>query len=174
MVKSYAMAMALISILLGGIAVADVSQTDVEIGGRVLGFLSTPITGDTRLWIVYAPAYSASVAEQKALTGLIGSGLKAGNVTFQANPVELDKIDQISGGVVFLTGGLGGDGAKVAAVLKAKKLICMTTDLAAVQAGACSIHLRSAPKVQISVNKSLDDAIGISFGAAFKLMITEI
>jgi hypothetical protein len=50
----------------------------------------------------------------------------------------------------------------------------MTTDLAAVQAGYCAIHLKSAPKVQITVNKALADQIGISFGAAFKLMITEI
>jgi len=153
---------------------ADVTQTDVEVGGRVLGFLSTPLTGDTKLSVVYAPGNAASAAEQKALAGILGSGLKAGNVTFQPSAVELDKIDGVTGGVVFLTGGLGADGAKVAAMLKAKKLICMTTDLAAVQAGYCAIHLKSAPKVQITVNKALADQIGISFGAAFKLMITEI
>lgn len=173
MLKRLVMGTALAA-LAGSAALADVTQTDVEVGGRVLGFLATPMTGDTKLSVVYAPGNAASAAEQKALMGILGSGLKAGNVTFQPTAVELDKIDSVSGGVVFLAGGLGADAAKVAAVLKAKKLICMTTDLAAVQGGFCPIHLKSAPKVQITVNKALADQIGISFGAAFKLMITEI
>jgi hypothetical protein len=174
MIKRLVIGLAAFAAAACGPAWADVTQTDVEVGGRVLGFLSTPLTGDTKLSVVYAPGNAASAAEQKALAGILGSGLKAGNVTFQPSAVELDKIDSVAGGVVFLTGGLGADGAKVAAILKAKKLICMTTDLAAVQAGYCAIHLKSAPKVQITVNKALADQIGISFGAAFKLMITEI
>lgn len=173
MLKRLVMGTALAA-LAGSAALADVTQTDVEVGGRVLGFLAAPMTGDTKLSVVYAPGNAASAAEQKALMGILGSGLKAGNVTFQPTAVELDKIDSISGGVVFLAGGLGADAAKVAAMLKAKKLICMTTDMAAVQGGFCAIHLKSAPKVQITVNKALADQIGISFGAAFKLMITEI
>lgn len=173
MLKRLVMGAALAA-LAGGAALADVTQTDVEVGGRVLGFLATPMTGETKLSVVYAPGNAASAAEQKALMGILGSGLKAGNVTFQPSAVELDKVDSVAGGVVFLTGGLGADGAKVAAMLKAKKLICMTTDMAAVQGGFCAIHLKSAPKVQITVNKALADQLGISFGAAFKLMITEI
>jgi len=174
MFQKFAVGAALLSSVLAGAALADVSQTDVEIGGRVLGFLATPMSGETKLSVVYAPANAASVADEKALIGLLGTGLKAGNVTFQPVPVELDKVDSITGGVVFLTGGLGADGAKVAAMLKAKKLICITTDLAAVQAGYCAIHLKAVPKVQITVNKALAEQLGISFGAAFKLMITEI
>ncbi len=174
MLKRLMMGVALVALAGGTTALADVTQTDVEVGGRVLGFLSTPLTGDTKLSVVYAPGNAASVAEQKALMGILGSGLKAGNVTFQPSAVELDKIDSVTGGVIFLTGGLGAEGAKVAAALKAKKLICMTTDMAAVQGGFCAIHLKSAPKVQITVNKALAGEIGISFGAAFKLMITEI
>jgi hypothetical protein len=174
MVKRLLLGAAALAAAAGSVALADVTQTDVEVGGRVLGFLATPMTGDVKLSVVYAPGNAASAAEQKALMGILGSGLKAGNVTFQPSAVELDKIDSVGGGVVFLTGGLGADGAKAAAALKAKKLICMTTDMAAVQGGFCAIHLKSAPKVQISVNKALADQIGISFGAAFKLMITEI
>lgn len=174
MVKRLVMGLAALAAAAGVPAWAEVTQTDVEVGGRVLGFLSTPLTGDTKLLVVYAPGNAASAAEQKALSGILGAGMKAGNVTFQPSAVELDKIDSVAGGVVFLTGGLGADAAKVAAALKAKKLICMTTDMAAVQAGYCPIHVKSAPKVQITVNKALADQIGISFGAAFKLMITEI
>jgi hypothetical protein len=174
MFQKFAVRAALLSSVLAGAALADVSQTDVEVGGRVLGFLATPISGETKLSVVYAPANPASTVDEKALIGLLGTGFKAGNVTFQPTPVELDKIDSVAGGVIFLTGGLGADGAKVAAMLKAKKLICITTDLAAVQAGYCAIHLKAVPKVQITVNKALADQLGISFGAAFKLMITEI
>jgi hypothetical protein len=173
MIKRLVMGVAVLTVA-GSAALADVTQTDVEIGGRVLGFLATPMTGDTKLSVVYAPGNAASAAEQKALMGILGSGLKVGNVTFQPTAVELDKVESVGGGVVFMTGGLGADAAKVAAVLKAKKLICMTTDIAVVQGGYCAIHLKSVPKVQITVNKALADQIGISFGAAFKLMITEI
>jgi hypothetical protein len=157
-----------------GAAHAEIVQTDVEVGGRVLSFLSPPLTGEIKVSVVYAPGNPASAADEKAVLALLGSGLKVGNVTLQPVAVDIDKVGGVADGVVLLTGGLGADGAKVAAVLKAKKLVCMTTDLAAVQSGFCSIHLKSAPKVQITVNKSLDDAIGLSFGAAFKLMITEI
>ncbi len=153
---------------------AAASQKDMQIAGRVLGFVSTPITGDVKFGIVYDAANAASNKEEQDLVALLGSGLKVGNVNFIPVPVPIDKLDSTASDVLFLTGGLGADGAKVGAAAKAKKEICITADIAATQAGNCTLSIQSEPKVQITVNKAAADASGVSFSAAFKMMITEI
>jgi len=164
----------MVGVALSSPSFAAATQKDMQIAGRVLGFVSTPITGDVKFGIVYDPANAASNKEEQDLVALLGSSLKVGNVNFIPVPVPIDKIDGTPSDVLFLTGGLGADGAKAGAAAKAKKEICITADIAATQAGSCALSIQSEPKVQITVNKAAADASGVSFSAAFKMMITEI
>ncbi len=155
-------------------ASAAVTAKDIQVAGRVLGFTATPLTGDVKLGIVYDPANAASTADEQALMGILGSGLTVGGVNLIGVPVTIANVATTPADVLFLTAGLGAAGAAAGTEAAAKKQICITTDLSATQAGNCAVSVASDPKVQITVNKAAASGSGVSFGAAFMLMITQI
>ncbi len=150
---------------------AAVTAKDVQVAARILSFSDSPPTGDVKLGIVYDPANVASAAEEAALVGILGSGLQVGSITLVPVPISMDKIGSTPSDVLFLTSGLGAEGAKVSA---RGKTLCMTTDAAATVAGYCAISIQTTPKVQITVNKAAAANSGGSFASAFLMMVTEI
>ncbi len=153
---------------------AAVTATDIQVAARVLGFTATPITGTVKFGIVYDPANAASAADEAALISILGSGLTVGAVTLVPVPVPVGSVGSATADVLFLTGGLGAGAAPAGAAAAAKKIICITTDAAANAAGDCAVAVQSDPAVKITVNKAAAAASGVSFGAAFMMMITEI
>lgn len=155
-------------------AKAAVTAKDIQVAARVLGFTTTPLTGNVKLGIVYDPANAGSAADEQALLGILGSGLAIGSVTLIPVPITIDKLGSTPADVLFLTAGLGAGAAKVGAQANSAKTLCITTDLAATQAGNCAVSVQTTPTVQITVNKAAAAASGISFASTFMLMITEI
>lgn len=153
---------------------AAVTAKDIQVAARVLGFTNPPQTGSVKFGIVYDPAIASSAADEQALVGILGSGLAIGSVTLVPVPITMDKLGSTPANVLFLTSGLGADAAKVGAQADASKTLCVTTDLAATQAGSCAVSVQTTPSVQITVNKAAAAASGISFASTFMLMITEI
>jgi hypothetical protein len=153
---------------------AAVTAKDIQVAGRVLGFITPPLSGNVKVGIVYDPANAGSAADEQALVGILGSGLAVGGVTLVPVPITIDKVASTPSDMIFLTAGLGAEGAKAGSQAAAEKIPCVTTDLAATQAGWCAVSIQSAPSVQITVNKATAATSGISFASAFMLMITEI
>ncbi len=158
-----------------GSARADVTAKDVQVMARALGFTEKPPTGDVNIGIVFAPGNPQSAKEAADLQALLGSGLKAGNLTLKPVMVKVDELGTAGDvGAFLLTEGVGADASKVGDATKAKQKPCMTVDIAQVQSGACAMGIKSEPKVEIVVNKAAAAASGVSFGAAFRMMITEL
>jgi len=153
---------------------AAVTAKDIQVAGRVIGFVNPPASGTVKLGIVYDPSNAASRDDEQALMDILGSGLTIGGVTLIPEPVPIAQLSGTDANLLFLTGGLGSAGMAVASVADTKKILCMTTDTGAVQAGACAVAVQTSPSVQIIVNKALLAASGISFDTAFLLMVTEI
>jgi hypothetical protein len=154
---------------------ADVTAKDVQVMARALGFTEKPPTGEVNIAIVFAPGNPQSAKEATDLQAMLGSGLKAGNLTLKPVMVKIDELGSAGDVAAFLlTEGVGADAAKVGEATKAKQKPCLTVDMAQVQSGACVMGIKSEPKVEIVVNKASAAASGISFGAAFRMMITEL
>jgi hypothetical protein len=151
-----------------------VTLQDVQVAARVLGFTANPPSGAVRLGIVYDPANAASVADEHELAGILGAGLAVGGVTLVPVPVTMRKLGSVPMDVVFLTGGLGSEAAQAEAFVEQKKMLCMTTDMAATAAGNCALGIQTEPKVAITLNAAAASDSDVSFAAAFVLMITEI
>ncbi len=160
--------------LLPTLANAAVTAKDVQVAGRVLGFTAAPLTGNVKVGIVYDPANAASTADEAALVGILGSGLQVGSVTLIPVPIPIGNVASTPSDIIFLTAGLGIAGGKAGAQAAAEKILCITTDLSATQAGSCAVSIQTVPTVQITVSKAAAAASGISFASAFMLMITEI
>ena len=156
-------------------AAAEVTQKDIQVLGRALGFVTSGVGASSTIVIVYDPAVPASVQEAAAVQGFVGTGLKAGSRSLSARLAKLDELPGLTDvAALYLTSGLGPAAAKVGDAARAFRVPCGTTDLAQVQNGACTIYVTTAPKIEISVNKSVAAAEGVTFDDAFRLMIHEL
>jgi hypothetical protein len=149
---------------------AAVTAKDIQVAERVLNFLTNPLVGTQKLGIVYDPTNPTSTADKQSLLAILGNGLSVGGITLVPVPITLDKISSTPVNALFLTSGLGSSATPVGQ----QKIVCITTDLAATQAGYCAVSIQTDPKVQITINKAAASASGISFASAFMMMVTEI
>jgi hypothetical protein len=53
-------------------------------------------------------------------------------------------------------------------------VLCITGDVAQVEAGHCVLSVQSDPRVQIVLNRALAADYGIGFATAFRMLIHEI
>ncbi|MFZ1988833.1 MAG: hypothetical protein WAW96_03585, partial [Alphaproteobacteria bacterium] len=152
---------------------AEVSSKDIQVVASALGFIDGAPSGSVNLGIVYSEANAQSTNEANALKAMLGAGLTVGNLTLK--PV-LVKIGDVAGAgniaAFFLTDGVGAEASQLTATLKSKRKACVTTDFTQVQSAVCAMGIKSEPKVEIVVNKAAAADAGISFSAAFRMMIT--
>ena len=166
----------LLCALLGALspACAGVTHNDLVIAARALSFLENPPTGDVRVGIVYASGDPRSIAEAASLHDILRGGLRAGNLVLRPVMVRIDEVERAKVDLLFLTHGVGKAAARVAAVSDAKRIPCVTTDIAQVKRGTCVVGVRSEPRVEILVNRAAAGASGTTFSTAFRMLITEI
>lgn len=165
---STALAAGLFCIVAASPAQAGFTAKDAQILGRVLGFLEPAPPSSVTLALVYDSA--ASQQEAEALAGQIAG--KAGNFTLVPKPVKASDIAGSGANAILVMSGVSGSAA--ADAVKSKKIPCFTGDSALVKSGACLISIKTDPKVEILVNGALSKSSGVRFGAAFRMMITEI
>lgn len=154
------------------LAHADAAK-DLQVAARALTFLENGPSGKAVVGVVFDPSKPASVAEKNAVIAALGAGLSAGGLTLVGKPVEAGGVSGVSGvQALFLTKGV--DYGAVGGVAKSKKLITISSDPACAQSGGCVMSVATEPKVDITVNRATAAATGVSFKAAFRMMIKEI
>jgi ABC-type uncharacterized transport system substrate-binding protein len=146
------------------------TQDDLMIAARALGFLQNPPTGQVRVGVVYAPNVPRSVDEADNLDRMLGSGLKVGTLVLLPAKVKIDDVASASVGLFLLADYVGSDGSRLASAAKAKRIPCVTADIAAVESGYCAMGVRSQPRIEIVVNRAAAE----SFATVFRMLITEI
>lgn len=153
---------------------ADVTRDDVVTAARALSFMNHPPTGEVIVGIVVAPRSAESAAEARSIAEIIGSGLKVGNMTLRAVTLPLNDLGRANVQFFFMTHGIDPiEAMQVAAAGKGKGKPCVTGDIAQVERGACVVGVRSAPKIEILVNRAAAASSDITFASTFRMMITE-
>lgn len=153
---------------------ADVVQNDLVVAARTLGFLENAPTGELTVAVVYVSANAASVESANAVQKILSGGLKVGRITLVPVMVKLEDLQAAKPRIVFLADGVEPkDAAKVAEFSAARKVPCFTIDIEQVRQGACSVGVRSRPKVEILVNREAAADSGMKFASVFRMMITE-
>ncbi|MDO9316693.1 MAG: hypothetical protein Q7V56_00645 [Gammaproteobacteria bacterium] len=155
-------------------AAAEVTQRDMQVTARALGFLTKPFTGDTLMGILYDPQNARSLKEAEEIQTMLGSGLQSGGLTLRAQLVPLDQLGSASVDLFFLTGYLGDSADLLRASLATRKIPCVSTDIEQVRSGRCVMGIVSAPRVEILVNRKAAEETGTSFASMFRMMILEI
>jgi hypothetical protein len=159
-------------IAVGAAQAASLSDKDVHVIGKVLGFLD-PVPAGGAVAVVYASGDAASKADADAIAALFGGGLAVGSGNVTAKAVDGAALGDGSGYIgIIAAAGVQGDGAMTAA--KAHKIPCITSSTALVKAGQCLIAVHSDPSVDITVNHAATTAAGVSFDSAFGMLVHEI
>jgi ABC-type uncharacterized transport system substrate-binding protein len=173
-IKSVVLAIGAVAALLAVPAGAEVTQTDMLVAGRAIGFIDNLKRGDVRVGIVYDPGIAQSSQQAAELGTLLNNGLRIGSLTLR--PVMLPAGKSDNGGIdlFFLTEGAGSMAAKVGRASRERKIPCITFDLNQVRNGTCAIGVRSQPRIEVFVNRAAAEASGIELAAVFRMMITEI
>jgi hypothetical protein len=153
---------------------AGVTNRDLQVVARTLGFLETPLTGNLNMGIIYDPANTSSRQQAQQIAAELGAGLRVGNL--QLRPVLVPLAEAASARVDFflMSEFLGASASVFAAHTGQRKLPCVTTDLQQVRDGHCAIGVQSAPKVSIVVNRAAAATSAIRFSTVFRMMITEL
>lgn len=168
---------ALLSVLLvfSPLARAEVTQRDLQVASRALGFMEPPFTGTLRLGIVHAPDRPVSNRQARQIESTLSSGLSIGNITLTPVLVPLSEVGGANVDLFLLTGNLGDDGSEqFRDAWLARGIPCLTMDIDQVRAGNCLLGIRSSPKVEILLNSQMADRIGVTFASVFKMMIVEL
>jgi hypothetical protein len=160
----------LCSFVVAAPANAEFAVKDAQVMARVMGFMEQPPPASVKLGIVYD---AGTQKQAEALLAQLGGSFTAGKFTLVPMLVKIGDVGSANVNAFVLMAGTGG-AAKVAEITKAKKIPCFTGDGSQVKSGACLVGINTDPKVEILLNKALAASSGITFGAAFKMMITEI
>jgi hypothetical protein len=172
--RHMSLSLCLSALFISGVAFADITDTDVQVAGRVLGFLQRPLRGTITVGIVYSPDSSQSLEEAKGLQRLLGDAARIGGVTLKPVLVSSRSVALSDAEIFFLVPGIGADADALARTTTAKHLPCITTDIPQVQAGRCAIGVRSRPRIEILENRAAAAAAGTSFSTVFRMFITEL
>ena len=155
----------------GAPAYADVTEKDIQIMGRVLGFIQNGPEGEVRLGIVYNPDSSASKQTAQSIADMMGSGKKAGKVTFTPVVISSSEVSSSGATVVLVLDGV--NITKVVSAVSGKGIVTIGQSRDCLDNKSCVIVVESAPRVEIMVSRFASDATGVSFASAFRAMIKE-
>ncbi len=165
------LAVAALSALIASPTAMATDLKDMQVIGRALSFVEGGAKGDVTIAIVYADDAAGSKEEADAVAGILGGGLKAGEVTMKPQVVSVSDLGSAgSAAAIFVPAGMAGHYGAI----KGTGKLTLTTDQSCAEAGACVVSVQSSPKVEIVVNRSAASAASVSFAAAFRMMIKEI
>ena len=152
-------------------AAASLSAAELQTIARSLAFLQPP-PGGGAVAIVYGGADPASRRDAEAIADEIGPGLRVGGAQLPPRLVEAGAL--AGGGFAVAIAAAGGNGPALGAAVRAAHILCVTSDLKAVQAGFCTMAVSTEVRVQIVLNHAAAEQSGVNFVAAFRMMIREM
>lgn len=151
---------------------ASLSRRDVQVLARALGFLHPPPAGEAWIAVVFAPGDAASRQDAERIAALFGEGLRAEGAVLRARAVPANALP--AGGHAALIAAVGAPGEALMAAARAQRIACITAALEQVEAGRCTLWIRSEPRVQIAISRAAAQASGLGLAAAFRMMVREL
>jgi hypothetical protein len=145
---------------------ATFTAKDMQILGKVLAFVDPVPVGVVA--VVYATGNDASKQDADAIAGYVGDGH-----TLKAKVMDVAALSA-SAGIAVIIAAQGAASDAVMAVVKARRILCVTGEIDALRAGKCVMAIKSDPKVEITVSHAALEAAGIGLASAFRMMIHEL
>jgi hypothetical protein len=162
-----------------GVALADPAAAteplDIQVGLKALPLLTTKITGEATMAVVYDPANAASKADAEGIKKTVDGGIDVpGGVKLSAMLVGVGELSKLSTAkIAFLTAGLASQFDAIGAAAAAAGVLTISTDVDCVKAGKCILGIVTKPSVTIYYSKPASEAAKISFSQAFTMLVKQ-
>jgi hypothetical protein len=151
---------------------ASLPLSEIQILGKALAFLDPPMIGHSVVAIVYRAGNPDSRRDAEALAAEIGGALHVGAAVL--TPRVMASTDLADFRFALVITALGAASEAVIEAARAQHALCVTSDLAAVQAGTCTMAIKSDREIEIFVNRAAAGEAGLSFATAFLIMVHEL
>lgn len=155
-------------------ASAEISITDLQVAARALTFMEQPLSGRVRVGIVHSTRSPRSQSQAKSLATRLDSGLLVGSIELIPVLVPIEEARTAAVDMFLLTEFVPPAFPELSTISRQRQILCVTTDVAQVESGACTVAVRSRPTVEIIVNREAAVNSGVRFATAFRVMVTEI
>ncbi|SHI68983.1 hypothetical protein SAMN02745194_00840 [Roseomonas rosea] len=156
-----------------GPGLAEPTLRDLQAAVRALAFLEEPPTGLADIGIVYPDGSAEGLSQARRIAAIFGEGLRAGNLTLRPKLVTVAGAGQAGAVALLLTDAALPEVHRVAAAVARSGVVTIAAGTTAPEAGASVLSVRGGPRVEIVVNRAAAQAAGVSFAAAFRMMIQE-
>ncbi len=146
-----------------------VSFKDIQILSRALSFIENGPTGDVNIGVVY----DASAAEADEILSLVGTGIASGKIKLHAEKVSAKDAKSAQYPVLLFTAGTDTSQKAIFDAVNNKGIITVSMHDHCLNSSNCVMVVKSEPKVDIKVSSAAAETTGVSFGSAFRMMISE-
>jgi hypothetical protein len=172
-VVRHALALALLlgSLSATAASAGSLSPEDVHILGKSLAFMQPRPTGVDTVAVVYDAQNTDSLADAGLIAAAIGSGLVTAEAVLRPRIVDSASLGSAEFALAIVA--TGANGEAVMQAIRPRHVLCVTGDVAAVQAGTCIMAIHSAGRVEILINHQAAESAGVTFATAFRMMVRE-
>lgn len=154
-------------------AAAAVTRHDLDTCLRMLGFLQPVPNGVLDAAIVFPRGSAAGAQQARDIAALFGDGLPAGAATIRPRIVEAEALARENVALVILTPAAASASALVAQSVSGRAILTVAFDRAPVEADDVVMAVSAEPRVDILVSRIAAQKAGVSFAAAFRMLIRE-
>jgi hypothetical protein len=151
-----------------------VTDKDLEVAVRSLGFAYVLEKSDFNIEIVADPSVPASSSEASRLHELIKNTRTFAGRIVNAQIVPVSGMGSTGGKVAYVTHGLDKDFDAILDKAKAGKILTFSTDFHCVESSKCVMGVTGQNIIKIEISRSAAAASGVEFSQALKLMVGEV
>ena len=156
-------------------AQAQLTFKDTQIIARTLTFLEAPPSGTAELGVVFDASVVGSLPAARQAAAQFGGGVAVGHLTLEARVLPLSELGAAQNLVAILVPfDLGDTGGALAAAARRLHVPVISTSMACVERGDCTVGFRTQDTLQIVLNHAACEAAQIGFIQAFRILVKEI
>ncbi|WP_174503092.1 hypothetical protein [Acidiphilium sp. C61] len=153
-------------------SVPSFTATDIKVLNKLLIFLRPAVKANGIIAIAYRSGNAASKADAEAIAAMIGHGFMTGTAHLRPVPVPANRL--LADKFEIIIPADETPMQEVAAASASHHALCVTSHVARVRAGTCTLGIVSQQRVTIVLNTKAAHRAGVSFAAALLLMIEEV
>ncbi len=151
-------------------------RADIVAGLNALPLLTSKLTGDITMAVIYDPADAVSSAEATGIKAIVDAGMPVpGGGKLSAILVGVGELSKLARAqIAFVTKGLTQYYADISTATSAASILTITTDIDCVSAAKCILGVATKPGITIYFSKTASDSAKIEFMQEFIMLAKQL
>ena len=155
-------------------AADPISIDNLQAAVQTLNFLeSLPKEGPVTVGVIFASEIANSQDQAKETVKAIGTLRGPNNRDLQAVAISIDDLSHYAGhlDMIYLLFGTSSHSGAIVTAIRRLRAVSISDDPACVATKCCVLLVRSAQRVEITLNSALADAAGARFSLVFMMVV---